>query len=248
MSDSPLVSIIIATLNAGEAIAATIRSIRHITIPKIELIIVDGGSVDSTMDIVNHAGDVVTTLIEEPDHGIYDAWNKGVRVSKGQYLAFLGAGDEYLPGGLETLLKCALANPEADYVSSKVALIKNGTAYRVVGSSWVWRKFRRHMYVAHPGMLHSRRLFEKYGQFDTSFKIAGDYEFLLRARDDLVTAYRDEVTVRMLGGGVSQLDRRVFQEAQLAKLKNNVVSPWIAAFDRYVGETKQRLRLALGLL
>ena len=98
------------------------------------------------------------------------------------------------------------------------------------------------MSTAQPGALHSRRLFEKYGEFDKSYRVAGDYEFLLRARATLLTAYVDDIAVKMLSGGASVADSRVFRETELAKIKNGAVPQWIARLDRYIAQCKRLVR------
>lgn len=244
--NSPLVSIITSTLNAGEHLRQTIQSIRRQNFRNYEYIIVDGGSTDSTIEIVEHSRDLSTTFISEPDTGIYDAWNKGLRLAKGKYIAFLGAGDGYFENGLTSMVNCAMANPNAELISSRIVFIRNGEMFRITGTAWSWGKFRHHMVTAHAGSLHSRALFEKYGIFDTSYKIAGDYELLLRAGKYLQTAYVNEVTVSMLWGGVSQLNNRCFVESEAAKLKNKAVNRLEAKLDRYVAEIKRAVRTAIG--
>lgn len=234
----PLISIITSTYNDDQAIRATLDCISNCAYSAIEYIVVDGGSTDLTQDVIHDAGGLISKSISEPDTGIYDAWNKGLRLATGQYIAFLGAGDVYVEGGLASLVKYALANPQADFISSKVAIHQDGVDQRIVGTAWQWKTSRRYMNAAHPGSLHSHRLFESYGEFDTSYQIAGDYEFLLRAGNTLQAAYVDEVTVRMAAGGISQSDFSVFREMEAAKIKNRAVPPWVARIDRYVAQSK----------
>jgi hypothetical protein len=90
----------------------------------------------------------------------------------------------------------------------------------------------------HAGSLHSRYLFDLYGEFDISFRIAGDYELLLRARDKLKAAFIDFIAVSMVADGISQSGYQVFYETERAKLKNKAVSPYIARLDRYLATIK----------
>lgn len=246
MDNSPLVSIITSTLNSGELLRQTIQAVRRQNYKNFEFIVVDGDSTDSTHEIIEQSRELITTYIAEPDTGIYDAWNKGLRLAKGKYIAFLGAGDGYLENGLSKMVSCAMANPNAELISSKIVFIRNENLFRVMGAPWSWNKFRHYMTTAHAGSLHSRSLFEKYGAFDTSYKIAGDYELLLRAGKNLQTAYVDEVTATMAWGGVSQINNRCFIESETAKLKNKSVNKFEARLDRYVAEAKRAIRNALG--
>lgn len=246
MDNSPLVSIITSTLNAGELLRQTIHAVRSLNYKNFEYIVIDGGSTDSTIEIAEQSRDVITTFISEPDTGIYDAWNKGVGLAKGRYISFLGAGDGYLENGLLNLVNRAIANPDADIVSSKILFVRNGKPFRVMGSEWSWDKFRHSMTIAHAGTLHSIALFDKYGTFDTSFKIAGDYEYLLRAGKNLRTAYLDEVTTTMSWGGLSQTNNRCFIETEAAKLKNKSVGQFEAKLDLFLAKSKRTIRNAIG--
>ena len=238
----PFVSIIISTFNDLSNLKYTIEKLSQNVYPSIEIIVIDGGSSDSTLDFLQCSTERISTFVYEPDSGIYDAWNKGLRLARGQFITFLGAGDFYLDGGLENLVRCALANPEADFISSKVEIVRNGSVIRTLGESWNWKLFRRYMNAVHVGSLHSRRLFDLYGEFDTSYRIAGDYELLLRAGDKLKTTYIDLITVRMVADGISHTGYNVFYETERAKLKNKTVSPLIARLDRYIAQVKRYIR------
>lgn len=234
---APLISVITSTLNAESSIGLTIRSIRECEYPNIEYIIIDGGSTDATADIVQQAGDVVSVFISESDTGIYNAWNKALRLSKGKYIAFLGSGDAFATNGLNILVACALANQEADYICSK-AVISSKRLSRTIGRAWHWEGFKRNMCVVHPGSLHSSRLFKLYGEFDESFRIAGDYEFLLRAGKNLRTAFVDNITVTLAAGGVSRSGCNVIDETSIAKTKNNSVPGWVIRYDSIIAKIK----------
>lgn len=241
----PLVSIIISSLNNETELKFTIDSMLLNSYSVIELIVIDGGSTDETIQLLNKYADKIAQIVSEPDNGIYDAWNKGLRLATGQYISFLGAGDCYAPNGLRQLVDCACANPQADFISSKLEIVRSGAVIRTLGEAWNWKSFRRYMNAVHAGSLHSRRLFDLYGEFDSSYRIAGDYDFLLRARDKLNTAYIDSISVRMVADGASYAGYRVFAETERAKLKNKTVSPLVARFDRYIAYFKRFIRVHL---
>ena len=220
----------------------TVDSILSNSYFPIELIVIDGGSTDGTNQLLTFYSKRIAHIVSEPDSGIYDAWNKGVRLATGQYIAFLGAGDCYVPDGLRELVDCALANPEADFISSQVEIVSGGKVLRITGYAWNWTVFRRYMNATHVGSLHSKRLFEKYGDFDISYRIAGDYEFLLRAGDSLKSAYLEQVIVRMEAGGASQSGYRVFSETERAKLRHQTVPPWVARLDTVIAHAKRFVR------
>lgn len=239
---SPLISIIVATLNNCDQLEQTINSICSQNYIKIELIIIDGKSQDGTNSLIQLYNKYISHYISETDEGIYDAWNKGLRASKGDYICFIGAGDRLVRHGLSALVACALTQPNAELITSKIAIQVNGRTTRIIGKPWCWNSFRRNMKIAHVGALHSRQLFDKYGEFDSSYKIAGDYEFLLRSGPHLISAFLNEVSVEMAGGGVSHKDFRVFIESEKAKVKHKSVDPIVARIDRLSAQLKWYIR------
>ena len=92
---------------------------------------------------------------------------------------------------------------------------------RIINSNWKWQKFRKYMNIPHCGGIHNREYFENYGLFNAQFKIAGDYELLLRKKNELIVEKLDLVGVKMKAGGVSQNNLAVFLESRLAKKINN---------------------------
>lgn len=173
----------------------------------VEFIIIDGGSSDRTVEIIMENNKHIDYWISEPDKGIYDAWNKGLNAGTGKWVMFLGADDQLNTEAIEkyTEFICKVPNIEdIDYISSRMEVIdKHGKILRVRGRAWGWPLFLKDMSVAHPGSLHSRKLFEQYGVFNTEYKIAGDYELLLRPKDKLRALFMDIITVKMQEGGAS---------------------------------------------
>lgn len=206
LTNSPLkVTIIVATYNAEARLADLLDSIVPQKAAGVELIVVDGGSTDRTTEIIAAYGDWIDDWVSEPDAGIYDAWNKGIRRSTGDWVMFLGADDLLQPHALATYGRYLAAQDEAlDYVSAKAQMVNpDGSPAWVNGRPWRWPRFKYEMMVAHPGSLHSRQLFTDFGPFDPAYRIVGDYELLLRRGMDLRTGFVDAVTVRMTEGGVS---------------------------------------------
>lgn len=215
----PLISIITVVYNGEQYLEETIQSVINQTYDNIEYIIIDGGSTDGTLDIIRNYEDQIDYWVSEKDNGIYDAWNKGVVCSTGEWIGFLGADDFYLSEAIQTYVNHA--QKDYDYISSRVEIIdENKKFIKHMGHSWSWKIFRRYMNVAHVGSLHNRKLYAEHGLYDyVSYKIAGDYELLLRKRDKLRTAYFDSITAKMRNSGVSNCNTNVvFRETLNAKL------------------------------
>jgi glycosyltransferase involved in cell wall biosynthesis len=198
-----------------------------------ELIIIDGNSTDNTVAIIKANDPIVTYWISEHDHGLYDAWNKGIKVSKGEWILFLGAGDMLDATTLEkydNFINTLSTYP--DYISAKIRNIDaNGKSIRKIGKGWKWREFKISMTVAHVGSLHNSNLFKEIGFFDISYKISADYELLLRKRDKLKALFLDDFIGNMPIGGCS-FSIKAIQESREIKIKTAKV-PWINAWLAY---------------
>lgn len=230
IQSEPLVSVITAVFNGNDCIAKCIESVISQDYPYVEHIIVDGGSKDGTVETIRRYGDRLALWISEPDSGVYDAWNKGLQLARGEWIAFLGADDVYLPHAIGTYMKLAKENSEAEFLSSR-ARLDHITGYApTFGGPWEWPRFSRAMSTVHVGAMHHRKLFDRYGDFDTRYRIAGDYEYLLRARNTLRTAFTPAVTVVMRAGGLSDSTAGLY-EARQAKIENGIASAPVADFQ-----------------
>jgi glycosyltransferase involved in cell wall biosynthesis len=220
-STLPLVTVITAVFNGQDCIAGCIESVLNQDYPNIEHLILDGGSKDGTIDVLRRYDEKLELWVSEPDAGVFDAWNKGLDLARGEWIAFLGSDDIYLPGAIATYVELARKNPQAEFLSSR-AKLDHPTGYSpVFGGPWEWPRFATAMSTIHVGTMHHRGLFSRLGKFDMQYRIAGDYEFMLRAKETLRTAFTPEVTVVMRAGGLSDSTAGLY-EAKRAKIKNGV--------------------------
>lgn len=212
-SERPLISIVTATYNAFFLLDITIKSIRELTYKNIEWIVVDGKSNDGTLDCILNNADVIDCWVSECDEGIYNAWNKGVSLARGEWIAFLGAGDVYIPNALELYVDAINSSDgDLELVTSKITLINEyGMALRVVGKAYERNEFNRYMSIAHVGALHHRKIFEKNGLFKTKYKSSADYELLLRSGPNIKSAFIDVITAEMLLGGISSGYKSIYE-------------------------------------
>lgn len=240
----PLITVITVVFNAGETLEKAILSVINQSYCNVEFIVIDGGSTDDSLDIIKKYQHAIDYWVSESDAGIYDAWNKGVRLASGDWIAFLGADDAYTDGAIEAyasfISNCL--DTKLEYVSSRVNLVNHTTKLRVVGTPWRWKIFRKYMNVAHVGSLHRWTLFEKYGLFDDSYRISGDYEFLLRAGSTLRADFLDYITVDMLVGGVSDANILVFSETTRAKKTTGRRGILMCQIEKYYAIFKWKLR------
>jgi glycosyltransferase involved in cell wall biosynthesis len=241
------ISVVIATRNCSKTILNAINSVEMIESGFVEIVVIDCCSTDGTLEILKSFSNKVSFLLSEPDSGIYDAWNKGVAAAKGDWVAFLGADDFYYPGSMAEYLNC-LSKAEQmniDYISSRACLLKDGIPVRVIGQPWRWPLFGSRMTVAHVGSLHSKKLLQRFGKFDTSYRICGDYEFLLRPQGTLNALYLPITTVGMSVGGVSNSNIKVFEEMERAKVLSGGRNKYIARIERLIGMIKWFFRRKL---
>lgn len=235
-------SIIVAVFNADQTLQRLLDSVRSQTYRDFELIIIDGGSTDNSIRLINKNSSLITYTISEPDDGIYDAWNKGLAVASGEWICFLGADDYFIRQDYFQTALCAISAlpPAIKVLYQPVRLVdSSGRGIYDVGDSWsvASKKFKQLMVIPHQGVLHHRDLFIMHGRFDDSFKIVGDYEFLLRhlKSHDAVFMGGDPA-VAMQVGGISNNPRYsilLLNEVRRAQKKNAVSGPglyWMLAY------------------
>lgn len=224
------ISIIIATFNAAETLKECLDSIVRQLTPECELIVIDGGSKDATSQIIHSYGDKIAYTISEKDNGIYDAWNKGVKVARGQWVAFIGADDLLLPNALNEylmLLHSEKSIDTYDYICAHVEYIDyEGKLLKVLGKEPRWSEMRKRMAPAHVASLHNKKnLFDTIGLYDYDhFHICSDYELLLRKRDKLKYLMIPAHIAQMKVGGMSFTTKAIKETYEIRK-RHHSVSP-----------------------
>lgn len=178
---STKVSIITVVYNAVATIEQTILSVVKQDYSNIEYIIVDGGSTDGTLDIVKKYEKKIALWLSEPDHGIYDAMNKGLTHATGNYIYYLGADDCLLaPTSISQVVSFLQDNPEVDVLCASVMMVDS--VYRiekVYSSNFSEADVLSGYNTPHQGMFVRREILQKY-RFDTSYHIAADYKNFLK--------------------------------------------------------------------
>ncbi|MGS1126581.1 glycosyltransferase family 2 protein [Rhodanobacter sp. UC4437_H4] len=202
---TPKISIIVATHNAAKTFRRCVRSILDQDFVNWELLIADGASIDGTSNLINEFKSHIAWWQSKIDNGIYDAWNQALDHARGEYVCFLGADDAWADSSALSRLMAAIEDTQYDLVTSQGIVFDPISRKEICfGSEWNYRRIGRRTIVCHPGMLHRRSLFERYGVFDPQYRIAGDLDFLLRLPRELRTVHVDSISVLIEGGGTSR--------------------------------------------
>ncbi|MBI5571857.1 MAG: glycosyltransferase [Desulfomonile tiedjei] len=207
----PTISVVVASCNNVATVERCIGSVFSQTYPFKELVVIDGGSTDGTVEILRSNDKGITYWESEPDRGIYHAWNKGLDRAKGDWIYFLGADDRFagpdvLGRVAEALRQCP---PSIRLAYGMVALAaRTGEVVEILGQPWSKARvsLKNELSIPPLGVFLHRSLFRIHGKFDESFRIAGDYEFLLRELTKNPPQFMFDVVVSIwsLGGASSR--------------------------------------------
>ena len=248
------ISIITATFNSGRTVADTLESVLAQDYSDYELIVKDGGSRDNTLDICRSFEarfEGRLRIISEPDRGIYDAMNQGIAAATGDVVGILNSDDFYSSYGILKMVAGAMKNKNIDAVYGDVHYVHDNDLEKCVRyySSKPFRRMwmRFGFMPAHPSFYCRREVYERYGTFDLSYKVAADFECLLR----LIFVHRirtkylpvDFVTMRT-GGASTQgfaSHKQIMRDHQLAFKRNGVYSNVIMECMRYVYKIFEKL-------
>lgn len=212
-------SLVTATKNCQETIKTCLQSISSQKYVSYENIIVDGVSTDGTHEIcLQHAGSSAT-IISEPDYGIYDALNKGWALAQGDVVGYLHGDDILASPHVLQLISEAFEDPSVDAVYGDLVYVDSVTTNRVI-RYWRAGGFSRKSLVRgwmppHPALYVRKHWYENLGGFDTRYRIAGDYDFILRlfSQPNFNAVYIPEVLVKMRVGGASNRSvRQIFKK------------------------------------
>lgn len=231
------ISIITVSFNAEKSIAETLISVANQTYKNIEHILIDGASSDETLSRVKEYGQHLSKLISEPDCGIYDAMNKGLEFATGDIFCFLNADDKYSHENVLQQVAQKMSDYGVDALFGDVSYFHPGNPQHAV------RRYRSNLFTpdrlawgwmpAHPALFLSRAVVRRVGSFKTDYRIAGDYEYILRVFHGHEVHYYHlpEILVNMQIGGISTsglsskilLNREVLRACRENGLQTNIV-------------------------
>lgn len=242
-NQSFVVSVITVCYNSALTIADTLKSVANQDWPHIEHIVIDGGSSDGTQDIISRHNNRLSVMVSEPDQGIYDAMNKGLDKASGNIICFLNADDRYVSSNVISQVVEQISAYRLDALIGDVGFFHDRNPSRMVRRyrsdrfnperlAWGWMP-------AHPALFLTKQLVQRVGYFKTDYKIAGDYEFIVRAFSDHSLRYRyyPKVLVHMKIGGVStggwRAKIRLNQEVLRACRENGIQTNWLKILSKY---------------
>ncbi len=230
------VSIITVCFNSAETIEDTIKSVLSQDFKDIEYIVVDGGSTDGTLDIINRYKNDIAKVISEPDNGIYDAMNKGFRSSAGSIVAALNGDDIYAEKSIVGQMAEFIETKDLDAAYGDLVYVDrrdNGHIKRF----WQPGPYKKGAFhygwvIPHPTFFCRKEIFEKHGYFNDKMQIAADFELMLRfiEKNHIKVGYLPEVIVKMRTGGKANVLRGMIQgNKEIMKsfrLNDLRLSPW----------------------
>ena len=239
-------SIITCVYNDKNVLPHNIRSIYSQNYQNIEHIIQDGGSTDGSLGVVEKLTDARTSVQSEPDSGIYDAINKGIKRSQGNIIGLLHADDFFASNDVISKVAKAFENSEIDGVYGDLQYVSALDSAKVVrywkAGQFSVKKLKHGWMPPHPTVYFRREVFERYGVYDSSYKISGDYDAMLRylSTGEVRLAYLPEVLVKMRTGGASNRILNIFYKSSedYRALRSNK----IGGFGTLIAKNTSKLR------
>jgi len=223
-----LISVITVCYSAEHFIEQCMKSVIEQSLDRVDYVVIDGGSTDSTVEIIERYAGKISFWHSKPDRGIGNAFNLGVEHSRGEWLLFLNADDYFCrTDALEILASLAMSS-KVDVVYAQVQPVSREPNPRLIGKAMGWPfspwAFLLKDLIPHPAALTSRAYFMRVGPFREDLKIVLDYEHYLRSYKKLKTIFLPEVLTHMRVGGISS-DRNLCLEEMLHAQKLNSVLP-----------------------
>jgi glycosyltransferase involved in cell wall biosynthesis len=231
----PVFTVITVTKNSERYLEQTILSVIGQKYPGLEYAIIDGGSTDGTLEIIKKYQDRVAYWSSEPDRGIYDAVNKGIRVSTGEIIGIIHSDDYYESDAIAKVVEAFRRDPQGEVFHGNVMMRTAGdqqlrVSHPNIKYDRIWHK----MILRHPACFITRTAYAKYGLYDLGYPIAADYELFLRFyKMGARFHYLDEVMAHMREGGIShRRQKESWRECRRIAIAHGL-APWRAYFDYY---------------
>lgn len=237
------ISIVTVCFNSAATISDTIKSVLSQRYKNIEYIIVDGASTDNTLDIVRASSSHIR-FCSEPDRGIYDAMNKGIRMATGDVVGILNADDFYINDLILDNVAKTFLEKRVDSLFADLVYVHPDNLSKIVryycASNFTPEKFASGWMPPHPTFFVKREIYERYGLFKIDYKIASDFELLARFlnKHRISYHYLPEVLIKMRTGGVSTKNLRsnwiLNKEIVRACSENDIQTNLVKVYSKYL--------------
>ena len=246
------ISIITVCYNSAATIEKTFVSVKGQTYKNIEYIVVDGGSKDGTLALINTYSDVVSQWISEPDKGLYDAMNKCIQLATGDLVGILNSDDIFTDNHvIENIANFHLENTIDSSVGNIIQFNKEGkTVRKYAAKNWNPEKLKIGFMPAHPAIFFKRDLFEKYDNYQLDFISGADYELIVRffLKNKITWKFSNITTTSMLIGGISSSGFSSYQliskEIKKALNRNDITFSYLKVqlrvFWKIIGFVKRK--------
>lgn len=230
-AEKPLITVVTVVYNGAEYLEGTIKSVIQQSYDNVEYIIVDGGSSDGTLDIIGQYEHAIDYWVSEPDKGIYDAMNKGIDLVSGDWVNFMNAGDEFFGNSTIKDVCCLLISGNMDIFTGYVKIVDSegkwlgyNHPYKNLDSS----DLKLENCIAHQATFTRINVFKAIGKFNLSFKVQGDYEFWLRAKQKKLKFFQvEKIIANFRSEGISS-DRSRLEESIREKYKALLINNLMA--------------------
>ncbi len=224
-STEPLVSIVTVCYNAEGTIEQTIRSVINQTYPKIEYIIIDGKSTDNTLEIINYYRSAISQVVSERDDGIYDAMNKGIGLAHGDFIGIINADDWYEEKAVEQVVNIwKNEGNEAEVITGQINFFEN-QEYLYSSHKKPMEIIWEEMPISHPSTFIQKKIYDKFGRYNTEYKIAADYDFVFRLYINGVKfCISDEKFSNFRVGGISTTKKKMLLMEDEEIIKKNMLA------------------------
>lgn len=249
------VSIITSCYNRTRTIRSAIESVLAQDYSDIEYIVVDGASKDGSLEIIKEYEGRIAKIVSEPDHGMYEAINKGIRLASGDVIGLLHSDDFFYDNHVVSRIVDRLERTGADFLYGDGLFVNAENTDKVV-RKWIGGDYRlwkvRHGWLPlHPTCYIRREVIEKRGLYNETYKIAADSDFLLRylLGGDITVTYLDEYIVRMRMGGLStdSEKRKLMWKEDIRVYRSHGMIPTVCKIEKMMWKVPQFVRAKLGI-
>lgn len=245
-------SIITATYNSVATLNSCMISVLHQSFQNIEFVIIDGNSTDESLTLVKQH-QLKFPLIEfkilsEPDRGIYDALNKGIKLATGQVIGFVHSDDMLADNQIISTIANKFENENLDGIYGDLQYVRKNNINKVIrywkGADYNSDLIKKGWMPAHPTFFLKRDVYEKHGLFNTNYKISADYDFMLRILKDesLKFTYLPKVIIKMrVGGASNQSIKNIIKKTKedYHVVKANNIGGWFLIFLKNLSKVRQ---------